>query len=189
MYDVRCTMYDLNYSAPEAREFGNPSGKRIEKGVCLCTMYNTHDDPRQLRSSCLCTMLDVRCWMYDVRLRSSRALRGGRWRRGRRLCTTEADGVCLCTTYDVRCTIWIIARQRRGNCTGAAADPEQPESGHSGGLFSDGAGGTCCHHQRGVFLGVRVIDPMDTLGGPDRIVSGSTDGTNANPTFSTTLLN
>ena len=30
-------------------------------------------------------------------------------------CTMEADGVCPCTTYDVRCTIWIIARQRRGN--------------------------------------------------------------------------
>ena len=68
-----------------------------------------------------------------------------------------------------------------------AADPEQPESGHSGGLCSDSAGGTCCHHQRGVFLGVRVTDPMDTLGDPDRIVSGSTYNTAADPTFSTTL--
>ena len=54
MYEVRFSMYDLNYSAPEAREFGRasadgqrgyvvPQGRtgRVEAdGVCLCTTYD-----------------------------------------------------------------------------------------------------------------------------------------------------
>ena len=50
MYDVRCTIWGV---PALAREFG---GCRR-----LCTRYNTHDDPKQLRGSCSCTMLDVRC--------------------------------------------------------------------------------------------------------------------------------
>ena len=40
MYDLRWTMYDLDYSAPGAREFGNPSGKRIRKCVCYVRFIN-----------------------------------------------------------------------------------------------------------------------------------------------------
>ena len=53
----------------------------------------------------------VRCTMYDVRLQSLRALRGGAKQRrrpsyetviGRSYKGAEADGVCLCTRYEVR---------------------------------------------------------------------------------------
>lgn len=38
-----------------------------------------------------------------------------------------------------------------------------------------------------LFWTARIIDPLDTIAGADRIVSASTEGTNADPTFSTTL--
>ena len=98
MYDVRCTMYDLRIRARCAGRTGSacahcPEGGGAWRrpgadGVCLCTMYNTHDGPKQLLGSCSCTMDDfrctteapggayVRCTTYDVRLPSSRALRG-----------------------------------------------------------------------------------------------------------------
>ena len=77
MYDVRGTMYDLNYSAPEAREFceagaeGCPgvaigggykgAGRRRQAGPAHVRGNNTHDGFKQLRGSCSCTMYDFRC--------------------------------------------------------------------------------------------------------------------------------
>ena len=32
----------------------------------LYTIYNTHDDPKQPRGGCLCTMYDFRCTIYKI---------------------------------------------------------------------------------------------------------------------------
>ena len=57
--------------------------------------------PKQLRGRCSCTKYDgggggyaayVRCMMYDVRLRSSRALRGDLAKPGRTRCPGDVIG-------------------------------------------------------------------------------------------------
>ena len=73
---------------------------------CLCTRYNTHDGPKQLRGSCSCTMLDVRRWQTEPAYVRFTMDDGGAWQR-------------LCTKYDVRCTIAKFARGARGSRAGA----------------------------------------------------------------------
>ena len=65
MYDVGCTtealgsayvrrtMYDVRLQSLRALR------GTVADGACLCTMYNTHDGPKQLRGSCSCTMYDL----------------------------------------------------------------------------------------------------------------------------------
>ena len=75
---VRCGMYDLGNSralrggerSRRERNTVKPCTDIVTKGRWRlaepmydvgCTMYNTHDGPKQLRGSCSCTMCDVRC--------------------------------------------------------------------------------------------------------------------------------
>ena len=57
-------------------------------------------------------MYDVRSTMYDCQIRAPKARA---MRSDSEGAVAAARGGCLCTMYDFRCTIWIIARQRRGN--------------------------------------------------------------------------
>ena len=123
IFDVRCTIAELARDLAERMRTGCP-GAMIgggykgagADGVCPCTMCDVRWTTEALGSAY------VRSTMYDVRLQSSRALRGeaelgragcpraviGRGYKG-----AGADGVCLCTIFDVRCTIGKFARVAR----------------------------------------------------------------------------
>ena len=99
MYDLRRTMYDLNASAPVARENGRRAVSAYGQRGCAAPEGRTADGAavsqharRPQAAARQLLMYDGRFSMYD----------GGTWR-------------CLCTMYDVRCTIAKFARvARRG---------------------------------------------------------------------------
>ena len=81
MYDVGCTTEALGSAYVRSTKydvrFANSRALRgtVADEVCLCTMYNTHDGPKQLRGSCSCTMYDGGAWqrlctMYDLQIRA-----------------------------------------------------------------------------------------------------------------------
>ena len=78
------------YNTHDGRKCVWTARRRCPGGV------KTGDGPKQLLGSCSCTMLDVRCTIWEIRARCA-----GRGRRERRLCTTEAPSGAY-----VRCTIW-----------------------------------------------------------------------------------
>ena len=117
MYDVRCTMYDLNYSARCAGIWQSKCGwttrMRCPEGE-PAGWWQT--GPAYVRR----TMYDLGNSRACARIWRSAAPGGRRWQTvadGGRRWQTVADGVCLCTTYDVRSTIWGSSRACVANLT------------------------------------------------------------------------
>ncbi len=101
MYDLRCTMYDLDYSAPEARDAEREQGDVMEPCVGVDTKGRGRLTP---------PMYDVGCTMYDLDYSAPEARDAERERRWWvELYTdvvTKGRGRLTPPMYDVGCTMY-----------------------------------------------------------------------------------